>query len=409
MVYKRLYLILLILIFFSLKNILYANIIYDKNNIIISELDLSYYKEMHYEKYNESINNSKALKNLVIIKNVINSLKENNKDFLMRIDESIYNEIGKENINSDVILDIIRFFRTKNEFVYDYYYNNFNMSDLENVKKLRQSTGAGFKDCNLALKEANGNLEKAAEILRIKGIAKASKKMTREANEGVVVVSGDINKTSMIEVNCETDFVAKNDNFIDFVKELSEINNSCSSNLEKLNKSKMNNDKTVNENLISLIAKIGEKITIGRSITINNLNSQNFIYQHSIIKDNVSKLGVVVSLEADQKNQEFNSFGKQLSMHIAASNPIAINSEDIKKDIIDKEQALIAEELKNSGKTDEIANKISLGKIKKFKDGNTLMTQDWVMEPKKKVKDIIADMNIPNLIIKEFARIKVGE
>ena len=213
----------------------------------------------------------------------------------------------------------------------------------------------------------------------------------------------------MIEVNCETDFVAKNDNFIDFVKELSEINNSCSSNLEKLNKSKMNNDKTVNENLISLIAKIGEKITIGRSITINNLNSQNFIYQHSIIKDNVSKLGVVVSLEADQKNQEFNSFGKQLSMHIAASNPIAINSEDIKKDIIDKEQALIAEELKNSGKTDEIANKISLGKIKKFKDGNTLMTQDWVMEPKKKVKDIIADMNIPNLIIKEFARIKVGE
>ena len=133
MVYKRLYLILLILIFFSLKNILYANIIYDKNNIIISELDLSYYKEMHYEKYNENINNSKALKNLVIIKNVINSLKENNKDFLMRIDESIYNEIGKENINSDVILDIIRFFRTKNEFVYDYYYNNFNMSDLENV------------------------------------------------------------------------------------------------------------------------------------------------------------------------------------------------------------------------------------------------------------------------------------
>ena len=138
----------------------------------------------------------------------------------------------------------------------------------------------------------------------------------------------------------------------------------------------MNNENTVNENLISLIAKIGEKITIGRSITINNLNSQNFIYQHSIIKDNVSKLGVVVSLEADQKNQEFNSFGKQLSMHIAASNPIAIKSEDIKKDIIDKEQALIAEELKNSGKTDEIANKISLGKIKKFKDGNTLMTQD---------------------------------
>ena len=283
------------------------------------------------------------------------------------------------------------------------------MSDIEKVKKLREATGAGFKDCNLAIKESNGDLDKAIEILRVKGISKASKKMSRNAKEGVVVISGDVNKTSVIEVNCETDFVAKNDNFIDFVKELSEINNSCSSNLDTLNKSKMNNDKTVDENLISLIAKIGEKITIGRSITINNLNSQNFIYQHSIIKDNVSKLGVVVSLQADQKNQEFSSFGKQLSMHIAASNPIAINSGDIKKDIIDKEQVLIAEELKNSGKPEDIANKISLGKIKKFIDENTLMTQDWVMEPKKKVKDIIVDMNISNLIIKEFARIKVGE
>ena len=111
------------------------------------------------------------------------------------------------------------------------------MSDIENIKKLRQSTGAGFKDCNAALKESNGNLDKAAEILRVKGIAKASKKMSRDAKEGVIVVSGDINKTSLIEVNCETDFVAKNEDFIKFVKELSEINNICSSNLGELNKS----------------------------------------------------------------------------------------------------------------------------------------------------------------------------
>ena len=283
------------------------------------------------------------------------------------------------------------------------------MSDIENIKKLRQSTGAGFKDCNAALKESNGDLDKAAEILRVKGIAKASKKMSRDAKEGVIVVSGDSKKTSLIEVNCETDFVAKNDDFLNFVKELSEINNQCSSDIDKLNKSTMANGKTVEENLVALIAKIGEKITIGKTSTIENSNSQNFIYQHSVIKDNVSKLGVVVSIETSEDNDQIKSFGKQLSMHIAASNPIALNSDEIKEDIIQKEQELIAEELKNSGKPEEIAKKISLGKINKFKEENSLMTQDWVMEPKKKVKDILTEINIPNLKIKEFTRIKIGE
>ena len=283
------------------------------------------------------------------------------------------------------------------------------MSDIEKVKKLRQSTGAGFKDCNAALKESSGDLEKAAEILRVKGIAKASKKMERDAKEGVVVISGDFNKTSIIEINCETDFVAKNDDFINFSKEIGEINNVCSSDLNKLNNSNMKNGKTVNDNLVSLIAKIGEKITIGKNKTISNLNSKNFIYQHSVIKDNVSKLGVIASLELNEKNDQINIFGKQLSMHIAASNPIALSSEHIKKEIIEKEQELIAEELKNSGKSIEIAKKISFGKINKFKEDNSLMTQDWVMEPKKKVKDILAEMNIPNLSIKEFVRIKIGE
>ncbi len=283
------------------------------------------------------------------------------------------------------------------------------MSDIENIKKLRQSTGAGFKDCNAALKESSGDLEKAAEILRVKGIAKASKKMSRDAKEGVIVVSGDSKKTSLIEVNCETDFVAKNDDFLNFVKELSEINNQCSSDKDELNKSSMANGKTVEENLVALIAKIGEKITIGKTSTIENSNSQNFIYQHSVIKDNVSKLGVVVSIETSEDNDRIKNFGKQLSMHIAASNPIALNSSEIKEDIIQKEKELIAEELKNSGKPEEIAKKISLGKINKFKEENSLMTQDWVMEPKKKVKDILTEINIPNLKIKEFTRIKIGE
>ena len=283
------------------------------------------------------------------------------------------------------------------------------MSDIEKVKKLRKITGAGFKDCNSALKESNGDLDKASEILRVKGIAKASKKMSRDAKEGVIVISGNKNKTSLIEINCETDFVAKNEDFINFAKEISEINYKCSSDLEKLNHFQMSNNKTVEENLVSLIAKIGEKITIGKVKTLENPNSQNFFYQHSIIKDNVSKLGVIVSLETNESNDKIDVIGKQLSMHIAASNPIALEPDNIEKEIIDKETDLINEELKNSGKSADIIKKISLGKINKFKEDNSLMTQDWVMEPKKKVKDILKEINISNLKIKEFMRIKIGE
>ena len=283
------------------------------------------------------------------------------------------------------------------------------MSDIEKIKHLRQSTGAGFKDCNAALKESAGDLNKAIEILRVKGIAKASKKMSRDAKEGVILLSGDENKSSLLEVNCETDFVAKNEDFIKFVKELSELNNKCSSDLEKLDKSIMLNEKTVNENMIGLIAKIGEKITIGRAKTIENKNFKNFSYQHSIIKENVSKLGVIVSLESSQQSDNVNSFGKQLAMHIAASNPIALTPDKIKKDVIEKEQELITEELKNSGKPDEIAKKISIGKLNKFKEENSLMTQDWVMEPKKKVKDVVSEISSKRINIKEFIRLKIGE
>ncbi len=283
------------------------------------------------------------------------------------------------------------------------------MSDIEKVKILRQSTGAGFKDCNSALKDSNGDLDKAIEILRIKGVAKATKKMGRDANEGVVVICGNEKKTSIIEINCETDFVAKNKNFLDFVKEVGELNNEISSNLENLKKSKMKNNNSVEDNLVSLIAKIGEKITFGKCNTLESTNGINFIYHHNVITENVSKLGVIVSLEANEINDQLQSFGKQLSMHIAASNPLAINSAELSNDIIEKEQNIITEELKNLGKPEEIAKKISLGKINKFKEENSLITQDWVMEPKKKVKDVLKELNITNLKINKFVRIKIGE
>jgi elongation factor Ts len=283
------------------------------------------------------------------------------------------------------------------------------MSDIEKVKQLREATGAGFKDCNLAVKESGGDLDKAAEILRVKGISKASKKMSRDAKEGVIATSGDENKISVIEVNCETDFVAKNNDFISFAKELSELNNKSESNLEKLNKSSMSNDKTVEDNLVSLIAKMGEKITVGKVKTFNQSGSKNFNYLHTVVKDNLSKLSVIVSLETADNSDVVKSFGKQLSMHIAASNPLALNADSIDKGILQKEHDLVTEELKNSGKPDEIVQKISLGKMNKFKEDNALLSQPWVMEPKKKVQDIVKDLNISDLKIKDFYRLKIGE
>ena len=283
------------------------------------------------------------------------------------------------------------------------------MSDIESVKKLREVTGAGFKDCNLAVKESAGDIDKAIEILRVKGISKASKKMLRDAKEGVVAVSGNENKTSVIEVNCETDFVAKNEDFTNFVKELSDLNNENNSNLDALKGSKMQNGETVENNVVSLIAKIGEKITIGKAKTIENAGTLNNHYLHTVVKDNISKLAVIVSLETKDNSDTIKNFGKQLSMHIAASNPLALTSDLIDQSVIDKEQELVTEELKNSGKPEDIAKKISLGKMNKFKEENSLLTQAWVMEPKKKVQDIVKELSIADLKIKEFYRIKIGE
>jgi len=179
--------------------------------------------------------------------------------------------------------------------------------------------------------------------------------------------------------------------------------------LDKLNKSNMSNGKSVEDNLVSLIAKMGEKITVGKVKTFNQPGTKNFNYLHTVVKDNLSKLAVVVSLETNDTSDVIKSFGKQLAMHVAASNPLALDSNSINKDVLKKEQDLISEELKSSGKSEEIAQKISLGKINKFKEENALLSQAWVMEPKKKVQDIVKELSITDLKIKDFYRLKIGE
>ena len=284
------------------------------------------------------------------------------------------------------------------------------MSDkqtLENIKKLREITGVGFKDCKLAIDENNGDIDKSIEYLRKKGIAKASKKMGRVAADGLVLVFEKENKISTIEVNSETDFVAKNKDFISFCKELSELNFQNKSNLEKLMQSKMRNQKTVDENLITLITKIGEKITIRRAKYFDN-NGINFSYVHNSLEKNIGKVVSIVQL--NKNNNNLKDLGTKLAMHIAAQAPIAIDEKGINKEILDKELEIIKEELKNSGKKSEMIEKISKGKIKKFISDNTLLNQIWIMDTKKKVSQIIKEYSGGSEIkVLNFVRYKVGE
>ena len=280
---------------------------------------------------------------------------------------------------------------------------------LDNIKKLRELTGVGFKDCKIALDESKGDIEKSIEFLRKKGIAKASKKMSRTASEGLALVKEVEGNISIIEINSETDFVAKNKDFINFCKELSDLNFEAKSDLNKLNETSMKNGISVKDNLVSLIAKIGEKITIRRANFFDNSNGKNFFYVHSALEKGIGKIISIVKLDGVvmDKNE---SFGNKIAMHIAASNPLAIDKDGIKKELIDKELEIVKAEILNSGKPEEMVDKISKGKITKFLNDNSLLNQIWIMDPKKKVLDVLKENSIENpLKVVEFIRYKVGE
>ena len=281
---------------------------------------------------------------------------------------------------------------------------------LDKVKKLRELTGVGFKDCKNAIDKCNGDIEKSIEFLRIKGIAKANKKMERVAADGLVCISEKENKFSIIEVNSETDFVAKNNEFIKFVEEVSKLALSNSGKMEDILISKMENKKNVKDNLVTLISKIGEKITLRRSDFIATEEYLNFFYIHAAIKKNIGKIGVLVSLKTTKPKNELIELGKQLSMHIAALSPLAVDKEDLDQTILNKEKEIITEELKNSGKDSKIIAKIAEGKLNKFINDNTLLNQEWIIEPKKKVKEVLKEAGGKDKIeVKKFIRFKVGE
>ena len=271
---------------------------------------------------------------------------------------------------------------------------------LESVKKLREMTGVGFKDCKLAIDETGGDIDKSIEFLRKKGIAKASNKMSRTASEGLCLLHEKNGEVSLIEINSETDFVAKNESFISFCKEISIINFENKSDLSKVNKVNMKNNLPVETNLIDLIAKMGEKITIRRSIFFDTSNGKNSFYIHGALEE---KIGKIISIVKTSKEGDV---GKKIAMHVSAMSPAALEEKDLKKEIISKELEIIKAELLNSGKKEEIIEKIAKGKINKFISDNTLVNQVWIMDPKKKVSDILKENDIK---IVDFIRYKVGE
>ena len=285
------------------------------------------------------------------------------------------------------------------------------MSDkkiLENIKKLREITGVGFADCKLAITENNGDIDKSVEYLRKKGIAKASKKMSRVAADGLVLLNQKDSAISVIEINSETDFVAKNKDFISFCKEVSDLNFKNKADMKLLKSSKMKNGKNVEDNLIALISKIGEKITI-RRCKYFDINGLNFGYVHNSTEKNIGKVLSVVKLDKNVK-KDLSEIGSKLAMHIAAQSPIAIDEKGIKKEILDKELEIIKEELKNSGKKTDMIDKIATGKMKKFISDNTLLNQVWIMDTKMNVSQVLKSFSENEEIkILDFVRFKVGE
>ena len=284
-----------------------------------------------------------------------------------------------------------------------------NKQNLENIKKLREITGVGFKDCKLAIDENNGNINKSIEYLRKKGIAKASKKMSRIAADGLVLIYEKNGMISAIEINSETDFVAKNKEFITFCKEISKINFKTRGDIKKIKSSIMKNKKTAEETLIALISKIGEKITLRRSKFFDNNKGINFRYVHNSLEKNIGKVVSAVKLKKNEKI-DLKEIGSKLAMHIAASSPIAIDENEISRDILNKELEIIKEEVKNSGKKGEMIEKIANGKLKKFVSDNTLLNQIWIMDTKKKVKEVLKSCSGEEEIkVLDFVRFKVGE
>ena len=276
------------------------------------------------------------------------------------------------------------------------------------VKELREKTGVGMMDCKTALKENNGDIEASIDWLRTKGIAKAAKKEGRIASEGLIAVEKIDNIASIIEVNCETDFVARNEDFQNVVKKLS-ILSIKSNNLEDLLDKELDNKNIkVKDYITEMIASIGENINLRRIDKISISNGMISSYIHNQVIEGMGKIGVLVGLESEANNDQLEDLGKKIAMHIAATNPISVSIEDIPADVLEREKNILAEEARASGKPEEIIEKMTEGRLKKYYQESVLLEQIFVVDGESKISDILNSLDKPVKII-EFVRMGLGE
>ena len=281
------------------------------------------------------------------------------------------------------------------------------------VKELRDKTGAGMMDCKNALVETNGNIEESVDWLRKKGISGAEKKSARTAADGVVTVSVSENAAALVEINSETDFVSRNPDFQQFAKNVSSIALNSGSNLDELKNAKyLDSGKTVKDALTDLIGLIGENIVIRRTVLFNSSTNILSSYIHGQIDEGLGKIGVILSIESNGDVEKIKELGKKLAMHIAASKPVAISSKDVDPAIIDRERKILIEQAKDSGKPDNIIEKMVEGRISKFFSEITLLDQTWVMDGESKVSKVIENIEKEiscNIVIKDFKYFILGE
>ena len=266
------------------------------------------------------------------------------------------------------------------------------MVDVVNlIRDLRNKTGAGFLDCKKALLENNNNLDEAIEFLRKKGLAKASKKTSREANEGAVGIYSDENLIVIIKVNSETDFAAKSDTFLNFLDELGEFvlnyNNANISKEDFLNLSYK--QETISDFFKSMIAKIGENLILNDLIIIKNNQDYSSYYIHNSYRKNIGKIISLIKYQTNNNDDEVKLLSKNLCMHIAAMKPESIDIGDLDKTIVEKEKNIQKELIISSGKPSNIVEKILDGKMKKFFSEVTLLNQAFILDPDKSINEVI--------------------
>ena len=284
------------------------------------------------------------------------------------------------------------------------------MSDLSLIKELREKTGAGFLDCKNALSENDNNIEQSIDSLRKKGLTKASKKSSREANEGAVGFYSNENISVILKINSETDFSAKSDTFLDFLDNIGDIalnTNNTNLNLNDFLKVE-NNGKNISDLLTEMISKIGENLIINDLKVFDNKETKVNFYVHNPYRKNIGKIVSAVFYSSAKENDDVKIFSKNLCMHIAASKPEAMDIEQLPAELIESEKKIQEEMIKDSGKPSNVLEKILEGKMKKFYSEVTLLNQNFVIDTDKTVKEAINDFNISNsLTIKNYILISL--